>query len=71
MGAPPRRTSIGTRPPPIAPPWPIYPKTIFLGSGELVSKRGGGRGNSNFDGQIDGQIIAVQKNEFPEKIRGK
>ena len=67
MGAPPRRTSIGTRPPPIAPPWPICPKTIFSGSGELASKRGGGRGNSHFDGQIDGQIIKFLKTNFPKK----
>jgi len=51
MGAPPRRVPIGTGPPPIAPPWPIYTGTILSGSGELASKRGGGRGNSNFDGQ--------------------
>jgi hypothetical protein len=31
-------------------------------------KRGGGRGDSNFDGQIDGQILNLQKNSLPEKI---
>ena len=68
MGARPRRDLIGTGPTPFAPPWPIYLKTIFPGSGELVSKRGGGQGDSNFDGQIDGQIIRVRKMTFPGKI---
>ena len=40
MGAPPIRAPIGTGPPPFAPPWPIYPRTIFSGSGVLALKRG-------------------------------
>ena len=67
MGAPSRLGPIETGTPPFAPPWPIYPKAIVSGSGELASKRGGGRGGSNFDGQIDGQIIRFQTNDLPEK----
>ena len=71
MGAPPRLGPIGTGPPPFAPPWPIYLKNIFPGSGVLAAKRGGGRGDSNFDGQIDGQITRFQKNDLPEIFREK
>ena len=70
VGAPPRRAPIGTAPPPFAPPWPIHPRTIFSGSGVLASKRSGGRGGSNLDGQIDGQIM-VQKHGLPEENRQK
>ena len=33
----------------------------------LASKRVGGRGGSNFDGQIDGQIVRFPQNGLPEK----
>ena len=71
MGAPPRSAPIETGPPPFALPWPIYPRTIFPGSGELASKRGAGRGGSNFDGQIAGQIIRFQKKRPSRKKSGK
>ena len=61
MVAPSRLCPIGTRSPPFASPWPIYIRTIFPGSGELASKRGGGRGGSNFDSQIDGQITPKKR----------
>jgi hypothetical protein len=65
-GHPLSRAPIGTGPPPFAPPWPIYPSSIFSGSGVLASKRGGRGGN--LDAQIDGQIMRVQKLAFPKKI---
>jgi len=36
-----------------------------LRSGVLASKRGGGRGEINLGGQIDGQIMRVQKRPSP------
>ena len=44
MEAPPRSAPIKTGLPAFALPWPIYPRTIFSGSGELASKRGGAWG---------------------------
>ena len=41
MVAPPRLGPIGKRPPPFDPPWPIYLKNIFSGSGVLTAKRVG------------------------------
>ena len=36
-----RLCPIGTGPPPFAPPWPIYLRNIFSGSGVLTAKHGG------------------------------
>jgi hypothetical protein len=40
---------------------------MFSRPGVFASKRGGGRGRHNFDGQIDGQMMGIQKNDLPEK----
>ena len=67
MGAPPRRGPIGTRRPPLAPPWPIYPDTIFSGYGVFASIRGAGRGDIDCDGQIDGSKKTTFSFFFLEK----
>ena len=35
----------------------------------LTAKHGGGRGDSNFDGQIDDQIMRFQKNDLADFFR--
>ena len=73
MGAPPRRTPIETGVPPFAPPWPIYPGTIFSRVWVFALKRGGGWGNSVLmvKSNLDGQIIRIQKKRPSRKKSGK
>ena len=72
MGAPPRCAPIDTRVPPFAPPRPIYPSTsIFARVGVFAFKRGGGRGDSDSDGQRDGQTMRSTKTGLPKEKIGK
>ena len=63
------RASIGRSLPPFAPPWPIYPTTVFSGSGVLASIHVGGGGDIDLDGRTGYQNVRVQNKDLLDFFR--